>query len=91
MIDWELIPYLSISCFGVPDSPKVSFVATNSWGTGLFLTNTLATLSPNPPRKLCSSAVTTHPVFETESIIAFSSNGLMVWMFITSDEIPCLF
>ena len=38
MIDWELIPYLSISCFGVPDSPKVSFVATNSWGTGLFLT-----------------------------------------------------
>ena len=29
-IDFESIPYFSINCFGVPDSPKVSFVAINS-------------------------------------------------------------
>jgi len=57
----------------------------------MFLTNTLATLSPNPPKKLCSSAVTTHPVFETDFIIAFSSKGFIVCMFITSAETPCLF
>ena len=47
---WESIPYFSINCLGVPDSPKVSFVATNSWGTGSFSTKTLEMLSPSPPK-----------------------------------------
>ena len=71
-------PYFFINCVGVPDSPNVSLVATNSCGTGLFLTSTLATLSPNPPRKLCSSAVTTQPVLFTDSNIDDSSRGFIV-------------
>jgi len=50
IIALESMPYFSINCFGVPDSPKVSFVATNSWGTGSFLTKILEMLSPNPPK-----------------------------------------
>ena len=37
---------------------------------------------------LCSSAVTTQPVFLTDFKIASSSNGLIVCMLITSAEIP---
>ena len=84
-------PYFSINCSGVPDSPKVSWVATNSWGVGLLFANTLATLSPRPPKKLCSSAVTIHLVLETLFNMASSSSGLMVWILITSAEIPCSF
>ena len=73
---------------GVPDSPNVSLVATNSCGTGLFLTSTLATLSPNPPRKLCSSAVTTQPVLFTDSNIDDSSRGFIVWILIKSVLMP---
>ena len=71
-------PYFSINCSGVPLSPKVSLVATNSCGAGKCSTNVLETLSPKPPKKLCYSAVTTHPVFLTEAKIASSSNGLIV-------------
>ena len=45
-------PYLSMSCAGVPDSPKVSLVAINSCGVGLCFAKTRDTLSPNPPKKL---------------------------------------
>ncbi len=42
-----------------------------------FLPGTCATLSPRPPIRLCSSAVTTQPVFPTDFIrIASSSEGL---------------
>ena len=71
-------PYLSINCDGVADSPKLSLTAINSCGTGLFKTKVLETLSPRPPKTLCSSAVTTHPVLETDFRIASSSNGLIV-------------
>ena len=37
---------------------------------------------------LCSSAVTTHLVLATDFKIASSSKGLIVWMLITSAEIP---
>ena len=86
-MDSESSPYFFISSAGVPDSPKVSLVAMNSWGLGSFLHSTLEILSPNPPRKLCSSAETIHPVLFTESSNAFSSSGLMVWKFITSAKI----
>ena len=56
-------PYFSINCAGVPDSPKVSLVPTNSCGVGAFNDKVLATLSPKPPMILCSSAVTIQPVF----------------------------
>ena len=81
--------YFSINCAGVPDSPKVSFVPTNSCGTGLFVASALATLSPSPPIILCSSAVTTQPVLLTDFIINSSSRGLIVCMLITSAVIPC--
>ena len=55
-------PYLSISSNGVPDSPKVSLVPTNSCGAGIFVVSNLETLSPSPPKILCSSADTRHPV-----------------------------
>ena len=87
----ESIPYFSINWLGVPDSPKVSFVATNSWGTGLFSTKTLEILSPNPPKKLCSSAETMHPVLFMDFRIESLSRGLIVCMFITSAEIPFSF
>src|SRR6056300_867218 len=50
------------------------------------LSNALA----KPPKRLCSSAVTTHPVLETEARIAFSSNGLIVAMPITSALTPAV-
>ena len=54
----------------------------------MFNANILATLSPKPPKILCSSAVTIHLVFASDFKIAFSSSGLMVCMLITSAEIP---
>ena len=71
-------PYLFISSDGVPDSPKVSFVPTNSCGAGSFVVSNLEILSPNPPNILCSSAETRHPVLETDSRIISSSKGLIV-------------
>src|SRR5690606_38220684 len=71
-------PYFSINCSGVPDSPKVSLVATNSCGVGLLVDKTLATLSPRHPCELCSSAVTMQLFLETDLIVASSSNGFMV-------------
>ena len=37
---------------------------------------------------MCSSAVTILPVFSTDFRMISSSKGLMVWMLITSQEIP---
>ena len=54
----------------------------------MLVTRTCATLSPNPPKRLCSSAVTTQPVFFVEFKIIFSSSGLTVAIFITSAPIP---
>ena len=45
-------------------------------------------LSPNPPRKLCSSADTIAFVFFAELITISSSKGLIVWIFIISADIP---
>lgn len=81
-------PYLSSNWSGVPLSPKESFTATNSTGTGRRRANTWATASPRPPLRWCSSAVTTRRVLLTESNIASSSNGLMVCMLIISQLIP---
>ena len=49
MIESLFKPYLFIRSIGVPDSPNVSLVPTNSWGYGALVVRSLATLSPNPP------------------------------------------
>ena len=72
----------------MPLSPKVSFVPIYSCGTGQFFAATCATTSPIPPIILCSSAVTTQPVFCKLFIIAASSNGLIVCKLITSTLMP---
>ena len=49
----------------------------------------LAMLSPSPPAIWCSSAETAQPVLAIDFRIASSSSGLIVWMLITSAEMPC--
>jgi hypothetical protein len=68
-----------------PDSPKLSFTATNSCGAGWFKANTLEILSTSKDVVLFSSNYTF--VLANDFRIASSSN-FIVWMLITSAEIP---
>ena len=76
------------SSSGSPDSPKVSLVPILVTGQGMFSERNSETAEPSPPITLCSSAVTAHPVLETDVTIACVSRGLIVDMSMTSAVMP---
>lgn len=72
-------PYAFNNSFGLPLSPKVSFIPTFNTGTGHSSVKTSATAEPKPPIILCSSAVTIAPV----SLAALANSSLsMVLLYV---------
>ena len=57
-------------------------------GSGCLFAEASQTAPPRPPMMVCSSAVTTFPVFFADFTMSSVSRGLMVWMLMTSALMP---
>src|SRR5207249_2798218 len=88
VISFDVRPYLTMSSWCSPDSPKVSLTPTLEMGTGYDSVMASATAPPKPPITFCSSAVTSTPVFLATRTIVSESSGFTVWESTTSAETP---